>query len=260
MGLGIWGVILPVVVFFFRNKSEDLGQMIDGEPAPVEDAVSDVAPSLYRSHRLKEAVTTLSFWVILSGTCLFAMIQTGLFFSLVAMVLDRGMPESHAVLMTSAFGFSLAAAHLIGGVLADYLPARILMSLSLAGFALGLVIFREGETSFLLMVAGSVLGLSQGVFFGSSNPTWARYFGRDHLGRIRGIVMTGMVASSSLGPFLIGLCKDMTGGYGLVLGSFALMPVPVAIVMAFISAPLKMPSEESDASQDDDTLCATANA
>jgi len=260
LGLLIWGAILPLIVWLFRNKPEDIGQQIDGELSSEEDETAKIETTLHRSHRLREAIATRSFWVILTGTCLFAMIQTGLFFSLVAMVLDRGLPESHAVLMTSAFGFSLAAAHLIGGILADCLSARLLMSLSLAGFSGGLAIFWGGESSLLLMIAGAVLGLSQGVFFGSSNPTWARYFGRDHLGRIRGIVMTGMVASSSLGPFLIGLCKDFTGSYSWILGSFSLLPLPVAIAMGFVSAPLKKSSDETEPSAENDSVCATANA
>ncbi|MBD3675491.1 MAG: MFS transporter [Planctomycetaceae bacterium] len=246
LGLVIWGLVLPVMIWLFRNRPEDIGQNIDGEPPLTEEQQKSVVPSLHRSHRLQEAIRTWSFWVILAGTCLFAMIQTGLFFSLVSIVVDRGLPESNAVLMTSAFGFSLAAAHLIGGFLADQLPSRILMSLSLACFGVGLAIFWGGESSFFLMLAGGVLGLSQGVFFGSSNPTWARYFGRDHLGRIRGIVMTGMVASSSLGPFLIGLCKDMTGGYGLILGGFSLLPIPVAIAMLFAAPPIKIVEKQAE--------------
>jgi hypothetical protein len=39
---------------------------------------------------------------------------------------------------------------------------------------------------------------------------------------------------------MIGLCKDMTGGYGLVLGVFALMPIPVAVSMIFASPPMKI--------------------
>lgn len=246
LGLVIWGLVLPMMMWLFRNKPEDVGQIIDGEAPLTDEQQKSAVASLHRSHRLQEAIRTWSFWVILTATCLYAMIQTGLFFSLVAIVLDRGLPESNAVLMTSAFGFSLAAAHLIGGFLADQLPSRILMSLSLVGFGIGLAIFWGGESSYFLMLAGGVLGLSQGVFFGSSNPTWARYFGRDHLGRIRGIVMTGMVASSSLGPFLIGLCKDLTGGYGLILGTFSLLPIPVAITMLFAAPPVKIIVKEEE--------------
>jgi len=239
-GVFIWLVILPLMLWMYRNKPEDVGQQIDGEASLSDEEKKTVVPSLHRSHQLKEAVSTLTFWVILAATCLYAMINTGLFFGLVSIVLDRGLPESNAVLMTSAFGFALAAAHLVGGFLSDRMAARVLMTLSLFAFSGGLGVLWGGQSSLLFMTAGAVLGLSQGIFFGASNPTWARYFGRDHLGRIRGIVMTGMVASSSMGPYMIGLCKDVTGGYGLVLGVFALMPIPVAVSMIFASPPMKI--------------------
>jgi MFS family permease len=255
-GLTIWIVVLPIMLWLYRNKPEDMGQQIDGEEAMSEREQEILVPSLHRSYQLKEAVLTASFWLILAATCLYAMINTGLFFGLVSIVLDRGMPESNAVLMTSAFGFSLAFAHLVGGFLSDRMAARLLMFLSLGLFTAGLCVLWRGQTAFLLIVAGAVLGLSQGVFFGASNPTWARYFGRDHLGRIRGIVMTGMVASSSLGPYLIGLCKDVTGSYGLILGVFALLPIPIAIAMPFAVPPMKI--EVKQVEPDSEIITATA--
>jgi MFS family permease len=239
LGILLWVVVLPVILVLYRNRPEDVGQTIDGEKLPEADEVTTQEVTLYRSHRLKEALRTVSFWLILTGTCLFAMIQTGVFFSLMSITSDRGLLESDAVLMNTAYALCLAMAHLFGGMLSDRLPARVLMSLSLGLFAVGLGLFSSGESVAMLVAAGVILGLSQGTYFSTANPTWARYFGRDHLGRIRGFVMTAMVASSSLGPLLIGLCKDLTGGYGLVLAAFALTPLPVSALMFLAKPPLR---------------------
>ena len=61
--------------------------------------------------------------------------------------------------------------------------------------------------------------------------------------------MTGMVASSSLGPYLIGLCKDVTGDYGLILGLFAVLPIPVAIAMPFATPPMKIEVKQDELSK-----------
>lgn len=239
LGCVVWLVVLPVILILYRNRPEDVGQTIDGEVLPPVDELTTQEVSLYRSHRLKEAIRTISFWLILSGTCLFAMIQTGLFFSLVSITQDKGFAESDAVLMNTAYSLCLAMAHLFGGMLSDRLPSRVLMSLSLGLFAAGLGLFWGSQSVAILVGAGMILGLSQGTYFSSANPTWARYFGRDHLGRIRGFVMTAMVATSSLGPLLIGLCKDFTGGYGLVLAAFALTPLPISALMFLAKPPLR---------------------
>lgn len=44
-----------------------------------------------------------------------------------------------------------------------------------------------------------------------------RYFGRAHLGKIRGSVWTAAVAGSSIGPILMGVAYDRTGDFRLAL-------------------------------------------
>ena len=41
-----------------------------------------------------------------------------------------------------------------------------------------------------------------------SGTVWPRYFGRLHLGEIRGVALGAAVAGSSVGPLLIGLSID----------------------------------------------------
>jgi len=87
------------------------------------------------------------------------------------------------------------------------------------------------------LVAGVALGISQGIYFGATHPLWARYFGRRHLGRIRGTLMTITVSSSSLGPLLAGLTRDWQGSFTLALILFAITPLPIAVLSLLVSSP-----------------------
>lgn len=74
------------------------------------------------------------------------------------------------------------------------------------------------------------MGISQGLFFGTAHPLWARYFGRLHLGKIRGLLMTLNVGCSSLGPLFAGVMRDTLGDFHIALVVFAILPLPIALL------------------------------
>jgi hypothetical protein len=61
-----------------------------------------------------------------------------------------------------------------------------------------------------------------------------------HLGRIRGTLATVGVASTSVGPFIMGGLGELTGTHAWCLALFALLPLPIA-VNALIAKPPPYP-------------------
>ena len=74
-----------------------------------------------------------------------------------------------------------------------------------------------GESTYLLFLYGGLYGIFRGFEALSNAVLWPNYFGREHLGSIRGSAMTAMVIGSSLGPLPFGLAYDYLGGYELML-------------------------------------------
>jgi len=66
---------------------------------------------------------------------------------------------------------------------------------------------------------------------------WARYFGRRHLGKIRGVLMTINIGSSSLGPLFAGLTRDWQGNFDMALIVFTLAPLPIALLSLLVASP-----------------------
>ena len=66
---------------------------------------------------------------------------------------------------------------------------------------------------------------------------WARYFGRVHLGKIRGTVWTATVAGSALGPPIMGLAKDYLGSFAPALWLFATFYGILALAALFVTSP-----------------------
>ena len=75
-----------------------------------------------------------------------------------------------------------------------------------------------------------------GFLMNVSTVIWPNYFGRKHIGSIRGIVSAVMVASAALGPLPLSLGLDWAGSYEKVLLFSIAMPAVCAIA-AYIAKP-----------------------
>lgn len=238
LGLAIWLIMLPLVVGFFRDRPEAVGQTLedaDDQPRAAKGG-SDVADWGFT---LREAVCTRAGWIVALGTALYSLVHTAVFFCVVPICQEYGLAETDAAGMLSAFAISLAVMHLVGGVLADRLPANVLLAIGMAGLAMAMFIVLRMWSPWLTWVAGGVLGASQGVFFATSNPLCARYFGRAHLGKIRGSLTTLKVAASSAGPLLAGLSRDYLGSFYPAILAFAVLPLVVALLSLLATAPVR---------------------
>ncbi len=76
----------------------------------------------------------------------------------------------------------------------------------------------------------------------STGALWPNYFGKLHLGTIRGVAMTAIVAGSSLGPLPFGFFYDKFNSYGQIIGIMIIFPL-LASVASFVSPPPKYNQE-----------------
>lgn len=243
LGLLVWTAMLPIVLLFFRNRPEEVGQTIDGRPPEeTDDAAEGRPPSFDASLTARETLRTRSFWIVTGGSAMFSLIHTAVFFSIVSIFRDRGLTAADAAGTFTIFAVGLAVMQLVGGTLADRFPAPMLLATALAGLAGSLLVMTWAATPWMAQAAGLLMGLSQGLFFGASNPLWARYFGRLHLGKVRGTLVTIKVASSSAGPMFFGAVRDMIGSYGPILLVFALLPLPLVFLSLWATPPPRSPA------------------
>ncbi len=240
LGLAVWVILLPLLATLYRDRPEDIGQVPDGfESAPRQDA--DGKPEVEPDFTVGEAVRTGMFWLMAASTASWSMIGTAVLFNIIPIFESRGLPADQAGVMYTSLGLTQAGTLLIGGFLADMLPLTWLLAAGVGGMiaSLGILLWAVGGP-WMAVVFGTVLGLSQGLIVVIGNPIWRRYYGRAHLGKIRGSLTTLMVASSSVGPFLVGLAHELLGGYDAILLVFMLVQVPL-VVAALIVRPPEFP-------------------
>ena len=74
----------------------------------------------------------------------------------------------------------------------------------------------------------------------STNVIWPNYFGRKHLGSIRGAATVFMVIGSALGPLPFGLVYDITGKFNIAIIGMILFTFIALILSLFITKPVKL--------------------
>lgn len=235
LGIGIWLLLFPTYLLLLRNRPEDVGQSLDNHVDP--DTITHAADQLRWGFTVSEALRMPAFWIVTAGTALFGLIYTAAFFSFVPIFEERGLTQQDAAAAMTAFASCMAVMQLTGGTLSDRLPARVLLMAGLLGLSLAMTALNTASSPATALLAGAAMGTAQGLYSGAAQPLWARFFGRLHLGKIRGTLMTINVASSSLGPVVAGVTRDLTGNFGIALTVFAIVPLPFAVAAWFVTAP-----------------------
>ena len=244
LGLLVWVVMLPQLALFFRNRPEDIGQAVDGVRIIEVDDAQDTTPrsaSLVGASRvaydLKGAVRTRAYWILLLMNAIWGMVITAITFNILPLFMSRGLAEGNAVAILAAMSISSAAFQIIAGILADRVPLNLLLSLGYLAMTAGV--------GFLVVLGSVIMGYAFAIFIGIgsallsavSATVWVRYYGRKHLGKIRGSVWTATVAASSLGPFLMGVTYDQFNAYTPVLVFFLSLFAVMMVATMFATPP-----------------------
>jgi OFA family oxalate/formate antiporter-like MFS transporter len=222
-------VMLPLAIFFYIGKPEDIGEQVDSGYTP-KSAANLISGKISQGIdlTLREAMSSRAYWILVSSWIAWAAIATAITFNLLPIFTELGLSEEAAAGTYSLLMIASAIFQILGGALADRIDLKWLVfgSLGLYSLSVSMLIFLPpvaAITSYILM-----LGIGNGLFGGLSNTVWVRFFGRTHLGKIRGSVWTASVAGSSIGPFLMGLSYDHFGDFRFSL-------IVVACVLAALS-------------------------
>ena len=92
---------------------------------------------------------------------------------------------------------------------------------------------------------GFLLGVGVGGIQLLLRLTWADYYGRLHLGSIRGLTLPAQIGGQALGPLIAGFMFDFTDGYRAPFTVFGVI-VATAAVMVLAATPPGSPSDAED--------------
>ncbi len=233
LGLLVAVTILPVGALVFRDRPEAYGLEPDGfAPAAAVGPSSDAPPEV--DYTAPEARRTLTFWLFLTGLTFASAFGTGLVFHHFSILAEGGIGRDDAALAFVWFGVASAAANLTTGALLRWVAPRFLLSAMLLGLAASLLLAGFVPGPEVVAAYGLLLGARNGMFGSLDNNVFAYYFGRRHLGSVKGFATTGLVVGSAVGPLIMAAGYDLLGSYTVVMVACAVPPLALALVAPFL--------------------------
>lgn len=240
LGLVGAGCIVPLALLFVRRQPEDLGLLPDGATAidPTAPKAAPAAPD-ERSWTRAEALRTPTFWRLVAVFSLVMLATSSVGVHRIPSFMDRGFDPWVVSLATAVDGAAAGLSTFVMGLLARRMPPRFVGAggfLLLAVASLMTIVAADYPAMIAAMVA---FGLGIGVLVLMQTLLWADYFGREHQGSIRGVVMPITLLFGAAGAPVAGAVRDATGSYDsiwlmatglMVLGALllALTPSPPA--------------------------------
>lgn len=257
LGVLVWLVVLPLAAFVLRDRPEELGQQIDGDPEDGDgqgpllsgqggSEATGVPRHVDPAFTLKQTLATRAFWIVAGATVLSGFTGTALLFHSQPILIARGLDPTMSAAMSTSWALAVAVFVLPFGRLSDRLPPRGLLCLAglLMAASPAMVIFADSVV--LLCSAMAVYGVAMAIGSAVGVPTIARYFGRRHHGAIRGFTTFLGVAGTGLGPVVLGVSLDYSGSFTIGLAACAALAVALALASLTLKRPVApgaLPSE-----------------
>ena len=255
-------VILAVFVFailapaalVMRRRPEDHGLLPDGLDPDAESGVDAEAVEAQErdaanSYTRGEALRTPAIWLLIVGYGLNIMALTAILVHAIPFLTDHGFTRTEAALAIAVNGGANLCSKFVWGYFLQRVQVRYLaataLSISAAGVVLMLVSGQVGSLP-LMFFAFFCWGFGFGGTIPVSEFIWAKYFGRVHIGAVRGVGVPFTIVFGAAGPILAGLYFDVAGSYAGVFAFFvAAYLVGALAILASREPPPKLVPEQA---------------
>ncbi len=242
LGVGTAMVLYPVALFM-RRAPEDHGLHPDGLSAAqlAAGAGQRAAAENANAYTRPEALRTFSFYALVVAFGFFSINIVVMLLQTVPYLTDNGFSRAEAALAMLVASIPAMLSKPVWGHLIDRSPAKPLaaISASVTGLALFLIVFSvSGQQLFWVCAAYVVLGLGWGGMIPMQEVIWASFFGRRHIGAIRGAGLPFALTLGALAPWLTSLYHDQVGEYDGALLVVAGLNV-MSGVLIFLAPPPK---------------------
>ena len=246
LSLGIFTVstgVLPPMLLMAR-RPEDMGldpDLSDEERqarTSPDTGAGSVQPSAWRDsdYTVREALRTPAFWIIAFFSMVGFMAQAGVSLHQTAHYVDAGVSYGQAALVATSFALGQIPGGVVWLLVGRRLPVRLMLAISATWVAGG--VFGIGFTDQLGwgIVYGFLFGTGVGGLHTMLRLAWADYYGRLHLGAIRGLTLPAQIAGQAIGPVVSGFMFDNSGGYRVPFVIFG-AAVAVSAIMVLAAVP-----------------------
>ena len=239
LGVLVVLAITPISALFMRRSPEDLGLLPDGVGATAsqQGAAETVWTDTEYPWTLRQALRTRGLWVLLGVQILGATALLPIIIHQVAYIQDKGFTPQTATAVATALAFFAIVAKLPWGFFIERVHARWVIALCLVPSGLSLFLLIGAQNIQMLYAYAMLHGLTMGGWATLMNVAWAAYFGRRHMGAIRGAVAPVGNIMGAVSPVLAGWMWDLQGSYDLIFTFFAITWIVAGFLMLLARPP-----------------------
>ncbi len=230
------GIMAPIGWKFTINQPEDIGLLPDGDKLNIKkDGSKDKElREVERSWTLKQATETRAFWLMLFCMAIPSLINTGITFHMVSIMETKGFSPDFAAYMLSITAMVQFPLTFVAGYILDRIKVHYVIATNFWILVIAMLIILYGKTNNILIVYAILHGIFNVVNSVGTGVLWSNYYGRQHLGSIRGMAMTWTVVGSSLGPLPFGFAYDLFHGYREIIFIMMILPI-IGSIASFLS-------------------------
>jgi MFS family permease len=207
-------VALPLAAFVVRHPDPPAG-------APAGPTSGD-DPAAGRAWSRREALRTRRFWTLTLSFGLALVAQVGFIVHQLAF-LEPTLGHLQAALAVSATTVSALLGRVVAGTLADRMDRRVLSAAMFAVQAAALAAMAISSAPAALFVASVVFGLNVGNIITLPPLITHAEFGARSFATVFGMTSAAIQLGVAAGPGLVGVLRDVTGGYPAPLGVLAVL-------------------------------------
>jgi MFS family permease len=209
---GIAGAVVigPLSLLVLRRQPEDMGLLPDGDRViGVHGETREVEVSWTRA----EVVRNPTFWVLVAGFTLFTYGWSTITIFRVPHFIERGLDPTLVAFAIATDAIVAIAVSVLLGRLSERIESRYVLMLGAAGLLVcaGSLVVVDGIV--LLFVANIGYGFGFQTGHVAQNLMWADYYGRRHLGEIRGLTLPLTFGLGAAAFPVTGIIRDLTGTY-----------------------------------------------
>jgi MFS family permease len=218
-------IFIPLTQIFISTYSWQKAWVILGVSgmiilAPLSDGDShqsnnyhDIQTNTEHSFTLRDAIKTPSMWLL---TLAFSILTLGILtFALhrIPAFMDRGLDPTSVSIATAFDAVCAGIGSFSGGMLVKKFSTKVIGSAAFLLLSIASVMTIYAYDFWLMFISMALFGLGIGVNGFTQNYIWAEYFGRKHLGNIRGFVTPINLVLGGIGAPIAGYVLDSTGSY-----------------------------------------------
>lgn len=212
-------VVFPIVWLFFSSAADRARIGSKGSQAQATAPLTGL--------HWREGLLSWKFARLAGAAFVTTLVIISFVSNLIPIFSASGIARSQAAAIAGLIGMSTIVGRLIGGYLLDHINGSYVGGVSLLVPVISALLVLSFPGSVMAAsIAVLILGLALGAELDCVAYLTTRHFGLRNFGTIFGVVSGVLAFATGLGPFLVNLGYDLTGGYTIALEAY----IPLSLV------------------------------